>query len=79
MPMMTGSAIYADRTPNGLAFGALTEGPGECPDCTHATLGHTSTLGCMNGEESQNGVCLCRLSPDEIGEMYESNPEPTED
>lgn len=79
MSMMTGTAMIFGPTTNGLAFGALTEGPGECPDCTHATLGHTSTLGCLYGEESENGVCLCSLSPDEIGEMYESNPEPTED
>lgn len=63
-----GPASSATSASAGAVFSAE---PLECPDCGHSVHAHT-TAGCYITDQDDNPLCLCRMSPDDIGETTET-------
>ena len=74
----TGTIYRSEAHVNAAAASALDTEPLECPDCGHSITAHLSS-GCNRTDRDGEPLpCLCRMSPDDIGEAYETDQEGTE-
>jgi hypothetical protein len=57
------------------AKASLASEPIECFDCGHSINVHASSGCYMTDRDGETLPCLCKLSPDDIGETIESDQE----
>lgn len=81
-----GHPLVTIRTPQGTVYRSeplitraadarVDTEPIECPDCGHA-INYHATSGCYSTDrDGETLPCLCKLSPDDIGEMIETDQE----
>jgi hypothetical protein len=73
----TGTVYRSEAHITAAAGASIDNEPIECPDCGHPITAHLSSGCARTDRDGEPLPCLCKMSPDDIGEAYETDQEGT--